>query len=614
MEYQQALGIDLGTSNCAIALAVSDGIDIVDIPQLDEANRVGEHRLFASALYIPRQGQFADGSLRLPWSSGDERYVLGNFARTIGAQVPERLVTSAKSWLCQRGADPTRPFLPWGSAAVPDKLSAIETTRHLLQHLRAAFLTVSQSREEPLDPTQTRPVLTVPASFDEAARRLTQQAAIEAGWGDDVVLVEEPQAAFYSWLHGMGGEWREQVTPGDIVLVCDIGGGTTDFSLIAVSEREGNLELERISVGRHILLGGDNMDLALAFTLRRQLEEEGKSIDEHQLRALVHASRIAKEQLFENEEMDTVPVAVAGSGGGLFAGAVSTRLSRATLNEIIVDGFFALTPIAEMPQEAQRGGLKELGLSYAADPVVSRHLAAFLTRSRDNARASEGLARLVSARDPDRLEGPALFPDAILFNGGVFKAAPLRERILDLLREWAPDRPARELTGTDLDLAVARGAASYGRFLVSGEGVRIRAGVARSYYVGLETTMPAVPGYVPPVKAICVAEQGMEEGEERVLEGQEFGLVTGATVHFRFFSSAERAGDSVGAIVPNAGDALEETTSLEMTLEQVEGFGDQQTIPVRLHSRLNELGVLQLWMQNEPSGNRWELSFSVRTE
>ncbi|MBD3243576.1 MAG: Hsp70 family protein [Chitinivibrionales bacterium] len=614
MEYQHALGIDFGTSNCAMALALPDTIEIVDIPQLDEANRIGEHRLFASALYIPQEGQFAEESLRLPWSSTDEPYVLGNFARAIGAQVPERLVTSTKSWLCQPGTDPTRPLLPWGSTAVPKKLSAIETSRHLLQHLRAAYQMISQSRESEPDLSTTRIVLTVPASFDEVARRLTQQAAIEAGWGDDVVLVEEPQAAFYSWLNSMGSEWRDQVSPGDVVLVCDTGGGTTDFSLIAVSERQGNLELERISVGRHILLGGDNMDLALAFALRHQLEEEGKSIDDHQLRALVHASRAAKEQLFENEELENVPVAVAGTGGGLFAGAVSTRLTRAMLNDIVVDGFFAATPITEMPQEAQRGGLKELGLSYAADPVISRHLAAFLTRSRDNARSNKSLAQLVSVRDPGRLEGAALFPDAILFNGGVFRAAPLRERVLQLLHGWMPDKPARELTGTDLDLAVARGAASYGRFLVSGEGVRIRAGVARSYYVGLESTMPAVPGYVPPVKAICVAEQGMEEGDERVLQDQEFGLVTGATVHFRFFSSAERAGDSVGGIVANAEKQLEETTSLEMTLDQVTGFEDHQTIPVRLHSRLNELGVLQLWMQNEPTGNRWELSFSVRTE
>ncbi len=530
------------------------------------------------------------------------------------AEVPDRLVTSAKSWLCQRGADPTRPVLPWGSSELCPKFSPFEASRVYLQHLRAAFEHASHTREDIAEPSATRTVLTVPASFDEAARRLTQQAAIEAGWGDDVVLVEEPQAAFYSWLGSMGDQWRSHVSAGDIILVCDIGGGTTDFSLIAVAEREGNLELERISVGRHILLGGDNMDLALAFALRGRLEEEGKRIDERQFQALTHASRMAKEQLLDNDEMDSVPVALAGRGSDLFGGALSTRLTRSMLEAIVLDGFFALTSLGELPDEQARGGLRELGLDYAADPVVSKHLAAFLTRSRNNARTNDALARVVTLRDTDRLEGPSLIPDAILFNGGVCRSRRIRERLLDLLSSWTKGNTPRELTGTNLDLAVARGAALYGRYLVSGEGVRIRAGVSHSYYLGLETSMPAVPGYRPPVKAVCVAEQGMEEGDERVLAGQEFGLVTGTTAHFRFFSSNERAGDEVGDIVTRAEQHLVETTSLEMHLPEVEGFEEHGALPVKLHSRLNELGVLQLWMQHEATGQRWELNFEVRAE
>ncbi len=613
MSHQQALGIDLGTSNCALARVGAGELEVLDIPQLEGPNRVGEAPLFAAVLYIPREGQFASDSLRLPWSETEERVVVGNFARAIGAQVPDRVITSAKSWLCRRGADPTRAILPWGSGELCPKFSPFEASRTYLEHLRAAFVYASHVREEVTEPPSTRTILTVPASFDEAARRLTQQAAIEAGWGEDIVLLEEPQAAFYAWLGSTGGEWRTHVSVGDIILVCDIGGGTTDFSLIAVNERNGNLELERISVGRHILLGGDNMDLALAFALRDQLENEGKHIDERQFQGLTHASRIAKEQLLDNEQMESVPVAVAGQGSDLFGGAVSTRLTRSLLEAIVVDGFFALTPLEDMPQEQQRSGLRELGLDYATDPVVSKHLAAFLTRSRNNARANEALARVVTARDADRLEGPALLPDAVLFNGGVCRSRRVRERVLELLQSWTRGGAVRELTGTNLDLAVARGAALYGRYLLSGEGVRIRAGVSHSYYIGLEATMPAVPGYRPPIKAVCVAEQGMEEGDERVFEGQEFGLVTGTTVHFRFFSSAERAGDMVGDLIPRAEQQLEETTSLEMQLPEVEGFEEHAAIPVRLHTRLNELGVLQLWMQHEPTGQRWELSFGVRT-
>jgi hypothetical protein len=443
----------------------------------------------------------------------------------------------------------------------------------------------------------TRVVLTVPASFDEVARKLTLQAAREAGLGEDVILLEEPQAAFYAWLDAVGPGWRDQIAPGDTVLVCDVGGGTCDFSLIAVSERDGDLDLERIAVGRHILLGGDNMDLALAFALRQRMEGEGRVLDDWQFQALVQACRVGKETLFDRPALAEAPISIPSRGSGLLSGTVSSTLPRSLLEAVIVDGFFALTGPGDLPAAAPGGGLRELGLPYEADAVLSRHLAAFLVRSRANASAKPGMLR----------------PDAVLFNGGVFRPARLRERVLELLHSWDPARPVRELAGADPDLAVARGAAAYGLAKLTGRGVRIRAGASRSYYIGLDPSMPAIPGYRPPVKALCVVPLGMEEGSEQVLEDREFGLTTGSTVTFRFFSSPARASDRVGSVVADAEKDLEETSRLEMTLPAVEGLGDSAMVPVQLHAKLSELGTLELWMQRRNAEDRWQLDFDVRT-
>ncbi len=597
MKKTQSLGIDLGTSNCAMALAEDGPARMVDITQVLGANRVGEKRTFASALYFPTAGQFPSGSLRPPWSESEPTYVAGDFAREIGAQVPDRLVSSAKSWLSHRLVDPTQPLLPWGSEHRDRKISPFEASRLYLEHLKQSYLADSRSRGDLEGWDSVQPVLTVPASFDEVARKITAQAAEAAGLGAQVVLLEEPQAAFYAWLDAVGPTWREQVHPGDTVLVCDVGGGTTDFSLISVSEKGGNLDLERVSVGRHILLGGDNMDLALAYTLRAGLEEDGKELDDWQFQVLVHSARRAKENLFENPDMQDAPISVPSRGSGLFAGTVSTSLSRSLLKSVVVDGFFALTRFDELPAERLSAGLTELGLPYEPDAVISKHLAAFLRRG-------------ASANKP---EGKT-FPDAVLFNGGVFRSKAMRDRVMELLRSWNPKSPARELSGGDPDLAVARGAALYGQTKISGKGPRIRAGASRSYYIGLDSAMPAIPGYRPPVKALCVVPQGMEEGTEAVLEDKEFGLMTGMPVTFRFFSSANRSDDAIGTVVKNAEKELEETAKLEMEVPQVEGLGDSALVPVKLHARLSELGTLELWMQRVESEQRWELHFNVRTE
>jgi hypothetical protein len=394
------------------------------------------------------------------------------------------------------------------------------------------------------------------------------------------------------------------------VLVCDVGGGTADFSLIAVTDVGGSLELERVSVGEHILLGGDNMDLALAYALQAKLEAVGKSLDAWQFLALMHAASKAKIALFEDKALAETPIAIPSRGSSLLATTISTTLDREMLEQVVLDGFFARTRIGDLPHERRMTGLQEFGLPYAPDPVVSKHIARFLGQSLQNVKASEKLTALVGTSAATEM----LIPTAVLFNGGVFKAAPIRARVLDLLASWNGGQPVRELQGFEPDLAVARGAAIYGRHRATGKGVRIKAGAARSYYIGLETSMPAIPGYKPPLKALCVVPQGMQEGTEMLIEGREFGLVTGRSAEFRFFSSSVRSGDTPGQILANAERELEDTGLLEIEIPALGDVPVGQVVPVRINPVITELGILELWMKHTNSDRRWKIEFQVRTE
>ena len=611
MPSRVSLGIDLGTSNCAMAVADldTDRAEILPVTQALGPSQVGERATLPSALYLPHPEEFPANAFPLPWDTADSPAIIGLFARDHGALVPDRLVTSAKSWLSNPHIDPKQPTLPWRSDIGEQKVSPFEASRRYLHHLQQAFLQAGRAEGRDWTVADAQIVVTVPASFDEVARSLTAEAAEAAGFGS-VTLLEEPQAAFYAWTAQAGRQWRDAVAPGDIILVCDVGGGTADFSLIAVTDVAGSMELERISVGEHILLGGDNMDLALAYTLQAKLEADGKSLDSWQFLALVHGAARAKIALFEDANLAEAPIAVPSRGSSLFAKTISTTLDRATLNQVVVDGFFAQTALDDMPREGRRSGLQEFGLPYASDPVISKHLARFLARSLQNVQASEKLSTLVGPR----AGGQALMPTAVLFNGGVFKAAAIRTRVLDLLTGWNGGQPVRELAGAEPDLAVARGAAIYGRHRATGKGIRIKAGAARSYYVGLESSMPAVPGFRPPVKALCVVPQGMQEGTDLLIEGREFGLVTGQPADFRFFSSSVRSGDTPGQILPDAERELEETSQLEIEIPALPDTPAGQVVPVRIESTVTELGTLELWMKHTNSDRRWKVEFQVRTE
>lgn len=606
MASRFVVGIDLGTTNCALAYVDtgregSPHCESLAVPQVVQPGNVEDRSLLPSFLYLPGPNEQPAGSLKLPWD-GTRDYCVGEFARNFGSQVPTRLVSSAKSWLCHAGVDRRAPILPWKAPEDGRKVSPLEASTRYLKHLAEAWNArvardVAGHRLE-----QQEIVLTVPASFDAVARELTVEAARAAGL-EHLTLLEEPQAAFYAWLDACGENWRDQVRVGDLILVADVGGGTSDFTLIEVSEEAGNLSLTRLAVGDHLLLGGDNMDLALAHAAGQAFAAKGAKLDAAQMLQLAHSARAAKESILGNPTATTAPVTVLGRGSKVIGGTLKGELTRAQIEQVILDGFFPECTRDAEPARQRSTGLQELGLPYVADAAVTRHLAYFLSRQ------AEHLAN----REPPKgrkKKAPTGLPTAILFNGGVFKADPLRERFSSVLNKWAKDakgEPVRTLAGTDLDLSVARGAAYYS-LVRRGKGVRIRGGTARAYYIGVETAMPAVPGMPRPIKALCVAPFGMEEGTEADMPAQEFGLVTGEQVAFRFLGSSVRREDKAGTVIDEWESEIEELSPVSAELEGQPG----RVVPVHLHTRVTEVGQLEVWCQSRDGKEKWKLEYNVR--
>ncbi|WOO30847.1 Hsp70 family protein [Diaphorobacter limosus] len=604
-----SIGIDLGTTHCALSyvdMQASDGETVVqrvlDIPQLTAPASVEGRPLLPSFLYLPHESELSPADLALPWGASQDA-VAGEFARQRGAATPIRLVASAKSWLCHPGVDRRAPLLPADAPPEVERISPLAASTRYLQHLRQAWDAAHPGA--PFD--QQDITVTIPASFDPAARELTAEACRAAGY-QQLTLLEEPQAALYSWIQASGGGWRKQVAHGDVILVVDVGGGTTDLSLIAVLEQGGNLQLQRVAVGEHILLGGDNMDLALAYGVARKLAAEGRQLDAWQTRALAHGCRAAKEQLLADDALQAVPVVVPSRGSKLIGGSIRTEVTRAEVLALLVEGFFPPVAVSDKPQTRARAALTQLGLPYAQDAAVTRHLAAFLSRQAGAVEQVEGLQGQPGAS--------FLHPTAILFNGGVLKARQIEQRILEVVNGWlsaegAP--PARLLEGANLDLAVARGAAYYGH-VRRGRGVRIRGGTAQSYYVGVESNMPAIPGMEPPISALCLAPFGMEEGTEVALDAQEFGLVVGQPVRLRFFGSSMRRQDAVGSVLDFWGpEELVELQQIEAQLP-AEGRTPGEVVAVQLLARVTDIGTLELLAVPVGGSERWKVEFDVRAQ
>lgn len=602
-----AVGIDLGTTHCVLSYAdITDCEDgefaqqVMAIPQLTAPGMVENSLQLPSFLYQAHAAELAEGAVALPWNANPS-YLVGEIARNLGSKTPIRLVSSAKSWLCHAGVDCKSPILPADAPDEVERVSPFQATTAYLEHIRDAW----QSLHPNAPLSEQDVVITVPASFDPAARELTVESARSVGLGQ-AILLEEPQAALYSWIEKSQGDWRKQAKCGDIILVVDVGGGTTDLSLIAVTEQNGNLELTRVAVGDHILLGGDNMDLALAYTVKAKLEKDGKRLEPWQVQALTHGCRDAKEKLFNNAEIDNIPLVIATRGSSLLSGNLRTELTRAEVEQVLVEGFLPRVAASDRPISRTRVGLRTAGLPYAQDAAITRHLAAFLAKQQH---ATDDL------KDINLPEHASfLHPTAVLFNGGVLKANSLAVRLMEVLNAWlaAEQAPAaRLLAGADLDLAVARGAAYYG-FVRKGKGVRIKGGTAASYYVGIESAMPAVPGLPPEMEALCIAPFGMEEGTQEELPDDEFGLVIGEPVRFRFFASTTRRDDAVGTRLAYwTNDELSELDEIEITLSE-EGRRPGEVVPVHLCAAVTEVGTLELQAVSQKDQGRWKIEFDVR--
>ncbi|WP_201743644.1 Hsp70 family protein [Roseiconus nitratireducens] len=600
-----SVGIDLGTTNSVVAFAPlpEDGkqaepdVQLLPIPQLIAPGQIETRFSLPSFLYLPRGAECE--SLVTPLVQDPAAGIAGDFARRQSAENPQRVVVAAKSWLCHGSAGRTEAVLPWQSPPEVPKVSAFECTRRFLAHLVAAWHQAHP--EAPLPEQQV--VLTVPASFDPAARELTRQAAIEAGLPDHFVLLEEPQAAVYRWLASRVQDWRSELSAGDVLLVVDVGGGTTDLTLVSVEEVDGELHLQRLAVGNHLLLGGDNMDLALAHHVGTQLQQQGHDLDPWQSVSLWHACRDAKEKLLSAGGDQEHTISVLGRGSSLIGGTISTQLTGDEARRLIVDGFFPECDASDRPQRQVVSGFQDIGLPYEADPAITKQVAAFLADHADTVAPTEqegGKARAVA-------------PSHLLFNGGVFRSETLRFRMGQVISGWCETPPTVLGGPEDLDSAVALGAAYYGWSKHTG-GIRIRGGTARSYYIGIETAGLAIPGAPRPLRALCVAPQGMEEGSEAEVPGKEVGLVVGSPARFRFFASSKRGEDVVGTQLDRwASDELVESEPMELTLTR-ESAGDEPFVPVRFVSRVTELGMFELWCHSTRSDDQWKMEFSVRDE
>ena len=593
MSATYSIGIDLGTTNSVLSWVKLDAetpqAQLLAIPQLVDRGTVEARTSLPSFTYLATDAESQNGACDLPWCPGAD-YAVGEFARRQSADNPDRTIGAAKSWLSHGGVDRRARILPWHAPKEIPQISPVDASLRYLEHLVEAW-----DAEFPDDPIANQQVvLTVPASFDPVARELTREAAVRAGLPENLVLLEEPQAAVYAWLQQMGEDWRKDLAAGESLLVVDVGGGTTDLTLVDVVDEDGNLELRRKAVGNHLLVGGDNMDLALAYHASQLFEQQGTKLDPWQSVSLWHACRAAKEALLVKDGPETHTVSVLGRGSKLIGGTVSVEIEREAARRLLTDGFFPKIQATDKPQRQMMTGFQELGLPYEQDTGVTRHIAEFLNRHG---------------------EGSLVRPTHVLLNGGVFRADELRSQLMSVLGSWYADNETPALLGGihDLDNAVSLGAAFYGWTRSNGS-LRIRGGSARSWYIGIESAGLAIPGAPRPLRALCVVPQGMEEGTECDVPSVEIGLAVGQPARFRFFGSTVRSDDAPGFLVQSwTEDELVETVNLEAELPKEDGR-DESWVPVNFQSRVTELGVLELWCVNKESGKRWKLEFDVRED
>jgi molecular chaperone DnaK (HSP70) len=643
------VGIDLGTSNTVLAYADAaagaslDGspsgsppIRVFEIEQLVSPGEVGARPLLPSVRYHAAQGELNAGDLQLPWSTSDhaagddaaQPVVIGRLARLLGAQVPGRLVTSAKSWLSHASVDRVAPILPWGAADDVHKVSPVDASASYLAHVRAAWN--QRFPDAPLE--QQDVVLTVPASFDEGARALTVEAARLAGL-PALRLLEEPQAAFYDWLFHHRERLASELAQTGLVLICDVGGGTTDLTLIEVSMRDGEPQLTRIGVGNHLMLGGDNMDLALAHLVEARLPGgDGRSrLSAASLSQLVERCRSAKEQLLGARAPDSASITLFGAGSKLVGGARTVQVTRDEVERVIVDGFFPAVASHERPGRA-RGAIVEFGLPYATDAAVTRHIAAFLSRFAAQSRKALGAASASESEAPGASGAVAghgnasgdngassvsnddalPVPDTLLLNGGVFRAEALAQRLADTLGTWR-GAPLNVLHNDNPDVAVARGAVAYS-LARAGNAPKIGGGSPRSYFLVLDDAADSKPDAESAPRGICLLPRGTEEGHEILIADRTFALRLGHPVRFHLVSSSADTVYRAGELTDLAGGDFIRLPPLA-TVVQPRGERSARETTVRIATSLTEVGTLDVHcIELDDPAQRWLLEFQLRRD
>jgi hypothetical protein len=592
MYMHSGIGIDFGTSNTLVASFDEEkGSEILPIPQLIEKDTMHRQDSLPSAVLINNQ----------------EIVAVGEYARKQGSIDPEHTILSVKSWLCNSLVSRHEAILPWGG---DEEIQKYAPTRIASEIIRYAISEAGKALSIDIaTQNEVKKVLTIPASFDEIARQLTEQAARDAGL-TSFIFLEEPLAALYAWLAQHEDDWREHLSTGDMVLVCDIGGGTTDFTLVGVGEAEGALSLERYSVGEHILLGGDNMDLALAYLLTEEAETDGKPLDPWQQKAVIQILRELKEKALSEEgaDEDLFHLAIPSRSSNLFAQSVRFSLPRSFFLKNTLEGFFPIIESNE-EKESEETGISDAGLPYESDPRFTVHLLEFLKQSYRTITSSSHLDTVIDKDILDKERG-IIRPTKILFNGGVFNSLKAQERILAQLQHWFPERTLETLPSQSLDESVARGAAFFSALKTSGKKIPIKAGVAHSLYLGIKENKLAVPGIKPKLKGICVLPQGSTEGSEFILKEIPLNLKKGKTSEFTLFSSRERVDDMLGSVVSDAEQNLNKlhTISSSIPLDSE----DESLVPVTLRVKATEIGSLEIWMDEINKEHSHQVEFKIR--
>lgn len=604
------IGIDLGTTNSTLSYIDTEGKDkkgikTFSIPQLIEEGVLKDRDALPSFLYLPGEYELPAETTALPWDR-DAADIVGEFARLQGTRVPSNLVSSAKSWLCHNRVDRQAPILPWGREPGAKKVSPVEASAHYLRHMKDAWnFTISGGdKKKRLENQQI--IITIPASFDESARELTAEAARLAGI-EEFTMLEEPQAAFYGWISSHEDDWQERTGDGRLALVFDVGGGTTDFTLIAVTPEKGKLSFQRVAVGDHIMLGGDNMDLTLARNTEHELMGPSGKFDFTQWLSATYQCRSAKEELLGVSQKESIPISILGKGRSVIGGARKTELTAAGIKESIIDGFFRKVETSEEIQRGRVTGLQELGLPFESDTAIMKHLSSFLKRHAVN----KDLPQTADSKSGTGI----VRPDILLFNGGVFKSPVIREQAASIIRGWFSDGQwsLRIFENDQFDQAVSIGAAYYG-LVLRGKGERISGGIGKAYYFGVETARgQADPALINPLTLVCIVPRGVEEGEEIHLSQQEFKVMANSPVSFPLYASSYRAGDRIGEIITAEKEEFVELPPVRTVLHYGKKSGSMK-IPVSLGIRLNEFGTLDVWCESKKTTHRWKLAFQLRME